>query len=447
MQIEISKKQADIQDEQKTITTLLQTEQHQLERRRTITQQSSELLNNTRTYLNSFDLDNAKKERILLSLLKIEKDLRVSQTGELNEDQIRDSVNSLPYNLALLVGDSEALAHIGGQEDDLHLWLPIAITSSDFEVRRTAIDTLKNVAVLTQNPETLELCIEKIIELARRVDVADVKQQAEAAVKAIAASHKEEWAKGSDVNTRIQEALRELEGLAAATAPGTGTDASETPESYVASAEAKAQLSEVAALRELRQSYDPAFLVDRSKVSLEKLTDDLRDDDTKTRRIARSRIADYGDQALPDLFSALDQNVNDYRTQIGVVAALSLMDPGTSIASFDLGPLIDLLGHHDRTLRTNTAVFLGQLADPASLEAVRQKLEDLSADRAELGNQNLIYNSVIVLGDWLNYNRHVTADLRERIKESLRVIDRRLEDDRSQQWTTTRSKIQSYLST
>jgi hypothetical protein len=443
-QFQISSKQADIQEKQDTITTLLQTEEQELNQRRTITQQSSELLSNTKTYLESFDLDNSKKERILLSLLKIEKDLRVNPTGELTGD----SVNSLPYNLALLVGDSEALAHIGGQQEDLNLWLPIAITSSDFEVRRTAIDTLKNVALLTQEPETLKLCVRKIVELARRWNVTDVKQQARAAMEVIAASHRlEEWPKESGVTEAIEEALRELEGLAAATAVGVGTNAPEMPESYVASAEAKAQLSEVAALRDLRQSYDPAPAVDRSESSLEELTDQLRSGDTKTRRIARSRIADYGDQALPDLFNALNQNINDYSTQIGVVASLSLMDPGTSIASFDLRPLVDLLGHHDKTLRTNTAVFLGQLADPASLEAVRQKLEDLSADRAELANQNLIYNSVIVLGDWLNYNRHVTADLRERIKGSLRVIDRRLEDDRSQQWTTTRSKIQSYLST
>ena len=472
---------AGLETEQKAITTQLQQRERQLDERLTITQQSAQLLESTRTYLEALKLDDTKNKRILLSLLKLEKEIRVSETGELGDEHIRNAVDALPYHLALLAGDSEALAHIGGQQADLQLWLPIAKTSGDLEVRRAAINALNDVAVLTNDAETVRVCLEAIVELTRRWNVPELAEQARSAVTAIAESYRRIGPEHSDVNVLIGDALRELEGslsetpaaLAAWTSaqsvsgeeltrpgaeapPDTVSSDPEVgpppipPDTAVAepvasTQSAVARTTDLTALRQLRQSYEPASSAVRSASFPVELIDQLRSDDVKERRVARSRISDYGDQAVPALFATLKDNPDDYRIAVGVVTALSLMDPGLSIAQADVASLVALLGHPDSTLRKNTAVYLGRLSDPASLEAVRQALEAVSADPTALDNPDLIYNSVIVLGDWLVYNQAIPDDLRPHIERSLRTIDDRLAADQKHAWKNTRAKIAHYL--
>jgi len=476
----ISWKQLGIETKQKELSSQLQEREQQLDERQTITQQSGKLLENTRIYLDALKLDETKRKRILLSLLKIEKEIRVSQTGELADEHVRATVDALPYHLALLVGDSETLAHIGGQPSDLQLWLPIAKTSGDLDVRRAAIDALTDVAVLTEDPETVKVCLESIVELTRRWNVPELAEQARGAVTAIAESYRRIGAEQGDVHVLIGSTLRELEGslpetaatqnaltdARTATNEGQATPGADEPTSGIApgglgvetpavatgatTAESlgtgdHAAASNLTALRELRESYESASPAKHSTNFPLELIDQLRSDDVKERRVARSKIADYGDQAVPALVSALKNNSDDYRIAIGVVTALSLMEPGMPIGPDGAESLVALLGHPDPTLRKNTAVYLGRLGDRASVETVRQALEDLSADRTALDNPDLIYNSAIVLGDWLAYNQALPDDLRSSIRQALRTIDERLAADQEHTWRNTRAKIAQYL--
>jgi len=123
----ISVMQLRMSNEQQKLSNLVERRQFELESRIDITDQSAELLRKAKEYLDILNLEEDKKKLVLISLLQLEKELRTSKTGELDAEQrMMDKVNALPYNMALLAGASEALAHIGGTENDLKLWLPIA---------------------------------------------------------------------------------------------------------------------------------------------------------------------------------------------------------------------------------------------------------------------------------------------------------------------------------
>lgn len=454
----ISWKQANIEEEQRTIAGLIEQQQQQLQNRLTITEQSAQLLEKARASLARLNLGEEKNTRILLLLMKIEQEIRTSKSGELTDKKIKATVDALPYHLALLAGDSEALAHIGAKPEDLNLWVPIAETSGDLEVRKAAIGALKNVAMLTQDQETIKRCIKSITQLTRRWNVPDLAEPARAAIVAIAKSYRhEDSAKQNELNTLIADALRELEGsfLAIAeaqsvltvptlplvdTGPLPATDAPDT----VFKIEA-AQTADYLNTRQVRQFYQPDTPGDPSGAILKELVDELNSDEATKRRVARSKISDYGEKAIPSLLKALAANPDDYQTKIGVVTSLALMDPSVSLGTEGFARLVGLLGDRDETLRKNTAFFLVRLTDKASLNAVRQELEDLSAEQANLANPNLIYNSVIVLGEWLRSNRDIPDDQRPRIITSLGIIDERLESDKYHDWTKTRTTIGKYL--
>ncbi len=455
----ISFKQLQLNQEQQAITNWVETRQQKLENRKTITEQSAELLKKANEYLEVLHLDDDKKKLILISLLQLEKELRISETGELSDEQILDKVNALPHHMALLAGASEALAHIGGKQEDLKLWIPIATTSGDVEVRKAAIDALRNIALLTAEPVILETCVEAIITLTRRWNVPELREQAEQAITSIARAYTNgDVDDSSRVNTLLSEALRELEGAlpvdvetpeqAAAPRP---IDASSRPPMLAAppeDPEAAARTVQMpldpSAVRQLRQIHAPISKGDLELKLLQPLIDDLQSTSVKKRRLARSWISDFGERAIPDLLSFLADNPENYSIKAGVVTALLLMEQPVSLQKGSLDPLILLLGDADATVRKNTAVFLGKLTDRESLEIVRCRLEDLSTKPQNLENGNLIYNSVIVPGDWLKYNPAIDTDLHGKIKQSLRNIRGRLEKD-ARNWRATIAEIDERL--
>jgi HEAT repeat protein len=463
MQFEFSQEQQQFSQEQERLANLLEKQQHELESRKTITDQSVELLKKAKEYIDILHLDDDKKKLVLISLLQLEKDLRISKTGELSDEQILDKVNALPHHVALLAGASETLAHIGGTQTDLKLWIPIAKTSGDIKVRRAAIDALRNVGLLTDDTATLETCVESIIELTRRWNVSELRVQAAEAITAIANAYRHgEIDEATKVNTMLSDALRELEGTLLAqavaspltsseAAPGSDTtdgqpDRADVPEVTPEQEAPSKESQDLASVRQLRQYYEPTSKEDLEDQSIQPLITKLQSDSTKERRLARSRISDYGDQAIPQLIDILARNSEDYRIKVGVVTALLLMEQPVSLVKVnDLSPLITLLGDTDATVRKNTAVFLGNLTDREAIETVRQKLEDLSTSKENLENGNLIYNSVIVLGDWLKYNTAIDDNLRSNIKQSIQVVDKHLDQDTSRSWSSTKSKISEYL--
>lgn len=331
-------------------------------------------------------------------------------------------------------------------------------------MRKAAIDALRNVGLLTDDYATLSTCVESIIELTRRWNVPELQKQAQAAITTIAEAYRnvevDEMAK---VNTLISNALRELEGTLLAQAVAaqtsatgepsisgdqTGQPAEPVPPSVPSQVETPAQVyQDVASVRQLRQYYAPPSIEESKDDVLQQSIANLRSESTKERRLARSQISDFGNLAVPRLLELLSDNPGDYNIKIGVVTALLLMEQPVSLKDTDLSQLIMLLGDNDETVRKNTAVFLGKLTDKTTIQTVRKELEKLSATKKNLSNGNLIYNSVIVLGDWLKYNNDaLDDDLRRDIKQSLEQVSSHLDADSNRSWSSTKSKIKEYLS-
>lgn len=440
--------------------------------------QSSKLLDRAKLYTESLELDNKRKTRMFVSLFKLEKDMRID-----DKEKVSELMNTLPYLLALLAGDSEALAHIGSTKRALDIWVPLAKTSGDIQTRRTAINALRNVAVLTSDSETLKMCVNTIVELTQRWNVQELNTEAIAAVSEIVKVKKRERDLPDDEVIRLlaetsaglvaaleeiettetqdyQEALagRETTGDGSTTAPGAAGIVEPEPmieaqvtgaEDPTAMAEAKPAPSgkrELLLARALKKSLEPELKAINDELSMDTLIVDLHSDDTQKRRLARSLIAEYGQQEIVKLLKILSDPSSSYRTRLGIVTALSIMDPAPSLKGQNPAPLIRMLGDRDKTIRWNTALFMGRLTDRESISQLQAALEAVSVKSDNFENPNLVYNSVVVLGDWLEYNPVISSDgdLRARIRKSLGKIKEALEKD-YRAWQKTRDKIDEYL--
>ena len=191
--------------------------------------------------------------------MAIEKDIRMSLTGEIKEEGVREQANLLPLHLALLAGDSESLAHIGGGIQDLNRWLPIAKASGDIKVREAAIDALKKIGELSNDTSVVEKCVEYIIMLTQGWNVDQLMTQGIAAIQRIAEVHaKSEIDDPQKLNKKILIALREVEG--ASRPPETPTDeppagTTDEPIGVAQRDQAKEKAEQRDAIRELREQY------------------------------------------------------------------------------------------------------------------------------------------------------------------------------------------------
>lgn len=436
--------------EQYLICKTLDQQQQQHDERLAITVQSTKLMERAKEYLEALGLEDEKTHRVLISLLAIKKDIRMSLTGEIREEGVREQVDLLPLHLALLANNSETLAHIGGKDRDLDRWLPIAEASGDVAIRQAAIDALKKIGELSDDARVIEKCVASIIKLTQRWNNADLRGIGVDAIKRIAEVHATSDIDSPDeLNRQILTALRELEGASPSGEGAVGEVAVAVPETVLEDArrEKERTLAEqLEAVRALRTQYESRAGVAPETKELTTLIAELESEEASTRRLARSKISDYGSEAVGPLLEALAGAPSNYRMRVGVVTALMLMPQPLVLDHDQLKAIVPLLGDPDRIIRTNTAQLLGQSTDSATLAATIQILTEVATDSRNYDNANYIYNCVIVLVDWLRWNDYVkgSVELKQAIKATLSEIDVGLaRDDRT--WTSTRGRIDEGL--
>jgi hypothetical protein len=145
---------------------------------------------------------------------------------------------------------------------------------------------------------------------------------------------------------------------------------------------------------------------------------------------------------VPTLLAALSVTQTSYRTRLGVIAALALMDPSVKIPAAGMKDVVRLLSDPDSLVRETTVKFLGNLADRESMTAAQDVLFD---NLEHLSDRMRTYNTVRVLGVWLQ-----RKDL-EGVPSAGRVLSK-LEDTKSrlvpaERWHGTIALIDSYLGT
>lgn len=437
--------------EQHQIRKTLDQQQQQHEERLTITAQSAKLMERAKEYLDEMGFEDEKNHRVLISLLAIEKEIRMSLTGEIREAGVREEVDRLPLHLALLANDSDALAHIGGRVQDLERWLPIAKASGDVAIRRAAIVALKKIGEISDDSTVIKKCVASIVELTQRWNNTELREAGVDAIKGIAQVHMTSDIDNADeLNRQILTALRELEGAPPSVEGATEEVAVSVTERNLEDARREKERAfaeqQLESVRALRTQYETRSVLAPETQTLDTLLMDLDSKDASTRRLARSKISDYGEKAVGPLLDALKSSPSKYHLRVGVVTALMLMPQPLALNREQLQAIVPLLGDPDKTVRTNTAQFLGQSEDTKTLEATSQILTEVATDSKNYDNANYIYNCVIVFVDWLRWNEHVKGsdEMKQAIKSSLGNINAALEQD-GRTWATTRGRIKEGL--
>ncbi len=104
-----------------------------------------------------------------------------------------------------------------------------------------------------------------------------------------------------------------------------------------------------------------------------KLVEQLKSDDTTTRRAARDALANLPVESVPSLMATLRSQLTTYRVKLGILVAFSDMlrkdrakakQISARLTDADLGLLLSLTGDPDRTVRVYATQFLSDLSDP-----------------------------------------------------------------------------------
>lgn len=151
---------------------------------------------------------------------------------------------------------------------------------------------------------------------------------------------------------------------------------------------------------------------------LKSLIDQLKSEDTATRRGARDALATLVPEHVPALMNAMRAELQNYRVKLGIAVALSEMlrqDRGRTTAisrqlsDADLELLLTLTGDPDRTVRVYATQFLSDLADPRQAK--------LGLDKALMGNDSrATYNQLLSIQQSID---KVPANDRQAIGKSL----------------------------
>lgn len=414
--------------------------------REMITKNSTSLVKSAADYVDKVE-EGVRKDTLYLTLLDIEKDIRASSTGSLSEQEIRAAIDLMPHHLALIVGDDEALAHLGGTHTEISNWHNIANLSGKPSVRRTAIRALARLAVVSRVAEHQQDYLKKIYGLSQDLTGDEgLREEAANALAKIAETYA-----GANIDEavlkRLASVMREFEGTTTTIADH---DVSTQDKDQ---SEPSSELTNeyISTFRSLRSSLEAE---DKSKqnVAIDSLIARFTSDDTSIRRSARSEVADLGQIAVPSIFSAIEDAAggpDEYRVSLGGTTALNLMVNDISIASIsesELKTLIGQLGAQDDTLRKSTASFLAGLTDEQSVIRALAIIADHSKNDADLSNANLIYNGVQVLAHWALDKSVLPASLKGSVQSQLGEIDDRLRYDakvNSRNWTKTLASITS----
>jgi hypothetical protein len=386
-------------------------------------------------------LTETDKTRILISLLKIAAEVHLEQTGQLEKQEQKDLIRAIPLHYALLSDNGEMLVTIGSKPEDRKLWLAFARAAADPDVKRTAARALARIAALTTDGKEHARIIMSLLDLTVDWQVPELSDPVAEALQSVLKRIDEEDQKDiPDLAEAIRQAKAKFDllKLQSEIVPAAETYAVES-ERVKVKAETIQQVSQV--FQKL-QAPQPKSL------EIQDLIAKLRAQDKDSRRSVRSKLAYYGDRAIPDLLNALETSGNEYRIRIGVVTALLLMEQPVSIPRDKIALLTDLLGDQDATIRKTTASllvgYLNSLAKrkhPGDENAIRGVIDALKSNLEDLDNPNGIYNSVVVLGE---ASGQMPVEIAGTMQSLLTHTRARLKQDR-RSWDKTVGRIGKYL--
>ncbi len=395
-------------------------------------------------YLNMSKLEDEEKAIILISLIEIVTDTHLEEDQRNNRQEQAELVRGIPFYVALLSENNDALVTIGSKNDqDVSLWVKLAKQTSNTEVRLTAARALQEIFYLTEEEQTnkqtnisratilnhfLALTPEWPTKEEEQI-FGKFSQELYDILKNVLENLSSEEVESNDelkkVVSRADKWIREWE---LANMPNI-EDIAKSPEKPV---------KEPFEIPQIIQQYRNT-LSEKDTEQIKTLIEQLKNNNTATRRSARSTLGALGQKAVPKLLSALEKENNVYRIRLGVVTALLLMEQPVTIPPENIGQITELLGDNDSTIRTNTANFLIKLSEPKTQENV---VESLIANLDDLTNENKVYNSVVVLGE---LKSKVSNSVRKTIQEGLQTSRDNLSKDNSS-WTNTIRQIEKYLS-
>lgn len=390
---------------------------------------------------NKRGLTETDKTRILISLLKIAAEVHLEQTGQLEKQEQKDLVRAIPLHFALLSDNDEMLVTIGSKPEDRKLWLAFARAAADPDIKSTAARALARIAALTTDGKEHAKIIMSLLDLTVDWQVPELSNPVAEALQSVLKRIDEEDQKDiPDLAEAIRQAKAKFDllRLQSEIVPAT--------ETYVAESERAKVNAET--IQQVGQVFQKLQTPQPESLEIHDLIAKLRAQDKDLRRSIRSKLANYGGRAIPDLLNALETSGNDYRIRIGVVTALLLMEQPVSIPSNKISLLTNLLGDEDPTIRKTTASllvgYLNSLATRNYTEdenAIRGVIDGLKNNLRNLDNANGVYNSVIVIGETLGQMQAEIAGSMQSLLTETRV---KLNRDR-RFWDKTLSQIAEYL--
>ena len=362
--------------------------------------------------IDKLSIDSSNKRELTVLLLDIitEANLHGGETTEAKKE-------SLPFRIALAAGAVEYL-YQSPDTSKRSIWIGLAQKSESPFIKTTAINALTHIAQNTQEQKELKLCLNSILAISKDLSIHAITKDALKSVFLITSRIKNE-----DLLFRENDFRQELEKISALLLElGSNMDATnqeqiDTIKNLINSEDEKIKI----ASKEI-----PISIVAEEKVSddseILKYIGELTDDSTLVRRNARNMIALKGASHLTLLTKKLEE-AQDYRAKLGIIYAISIMDKQENYSPQDIKRIVPFLGDSDASIRKYTAEILMSIKRPELKDA---GLEQFKIEFKSLDNPNLVYNGIIILGNWL---KQAPSPEKEKYQTTLTDLKTALEKD------------------
>jgi hypothetical protein len=399
-----------------------------------------DMLANVEQYLDKSQLDERSKGRIIVSLLKVSTDVSLAKEGELDRRQ-ESFVRKIPLYFALLAGNDDMLADIGAEESEMELWIEFAARTGDRDIKKTALRTLDQIISTSDDLEVRKNVGQALLQMRVAQDDPELRSAFRNSIVGALAGLNPAIDQAPD-DADIKVLLSNLDVLRAdLELPGSGAalPVGESDQNSTQIASADGVTPEV---RQRAENVVANLLPPPTQPQLDTRVKELIAElEGQRRRAARNELARIGAPAVPALLAALATPNPPYRVRLGVISAFALMDPSVEIPAEGMNDIVRLLNDPDSLIRETTIKFLANLTDPASIAHAK---DALFVNLDELTDGMRVYNSVRVLGEWLQ-----RADLKA--SEPTSQIQAKLEDTQSrlvpaERWHDVISLIERYRS-
>ncbi len=428
------------------------------------TGETEKFVGTTQAILDKLDLDSKQRQAILIDLLDAIALATVSTTGRTDKAKLEH----MPLSIALATRNVEALGLIGLPANRRNAWYDLARVSGDPNVKKTAMEAL----ALSSSRDPTDHMV-KIFELSDRLnDDKTLDSALEQISRVVSVMSRDADPARFRESPLLHPVVARLDGMSTSLATGAATK-----DAHPGASDADVhQAAEDLARRTTLVKEAVAFLKGGDTLQLAAATpappppppaspsgttpapppsagidvpsniQQLKSDDTETRRQSRLALADAGDAGLTDqLLAELAKDPGNYRLRIGVATVLYqatkpvvIRDPARARTG------VNLIGDEDVLVRKYASEALMKLTDPESVRVVHARLSEIIGQRSAEGvSDNGVYNAVVILGTWVRILPDGLAV--ERVALALELRKLLVELAREERWTKTAALIRELL--